>query len=61
MGRQLSRRDFLGLLGGGIATMMLPDSAGWANTGKKPNFILIFADDFKYILLSINEIFFQTS
>lgn len=48
MDKNLSRRNFLGLIGGGIATMILPGSTGWANTGKKPNFILIFADDLGY-------------
>ncbi|NQT01253.1 MAG: sulfatase [Planctomycetes bacterium] len=48
MDKNLSRRDFLGLMGGSVAAMMLPNSAGWANTGKKPNFILIFADDLGY-------------
>ncbi|HUU20050.1 MAG TPA: hypothetical protein VMW72_23060 [Sedimentisphaerales bacterium] len=51
MDKNLSRRDFLGLIGGGIAAMMLdsrkagalPGSAGWGGTDKKPNFILIFA------------------
>jgi len=48
MDRQLSRRNFLSLVGGGISTMMLTGSTGWAGTGKKPNFILIFADDLGY-------------
>jgi len=56
MYKNLSRRDFLVLMGGGIAAMMLdsrkagalPSSAGWGGTGKKPNFILIFADDLGY-------------
>ncbi len=48
MEKNLSRRDFLGLMSSGIAAMMLPGSAGLANTAKKPNFILIFADDLGY-------------
>jgi arylsulfatase A-like enzyme len=48
MDKKISRRDFLGIMGGSIAAMMLPDSTNWANTGKKPNFILIFADDLGY-------------
>ena len=48
MGKNLNRRDFLGLVSCGIATMMLPNSPSWGNTGKKPNFILIFADDLGY-------------
>ena len=48
MDKNLSRRNFLSLMGGSIAAMMLPGSAGWANTVKKPNFIIIFADDLGY-------------
>ena len=48
MDKNLSRRNFLSLMGGSIAAMMLPDSTGLANTAKKPNFILIFADDLGY-------------
>ncbi|MBC8469043.1 MAG: sulfatase-like hydrolase/transferase [Planctomycetes bacterium] len=48
MDNNLSRRNFLSLMGGGIAAMMLPGSTGWGNTAKKPNFILIFADDLGY-------------
>ena len=48
MDKQLSRRNFLRLAGGSIAAMTMPISAGWANTSKKPNFILIFADDLGY-------------
>ena len=33
---RVNRRNFLGLMGGSIVAMMLPDSAGWCSTGKKP-------------------------
>jgi uncharacterized sulfatase len=48
MKKNLNRRDFLGLIGGSIAAVMLPKSAGRCSTHKKPNFILIFADDLGY-------------
>ena len=48
MDKNLSRRNFLSLMGGSIAAMMLPGSAGCANPAKKPNFIIIFADDLGY-------------
>ena len=32
MNKSLNRRNFLGLVGGGIATMMLTGSTGWAGT-----------------------------
>ena len=48
MARNLSRRDFLGLMAGGIAASILPDQPGWGGTQKKPNFVLIFADDLGY-------------
>ncbi|MHC4110016.1 MAG: sulfatase family protein [Planctomycetota bacterium] len=48
MDKNLSRRDFLGLIGGSIAAVMLPKSAGWCGTRKMQNFILIFADDLGY-------------
>jgi arylsulfatase A-like enzyme len=48
MDKNLNRRNFLRLMGGSIAAMMLPSSAGWGSTSKKPNFILIFADDLGY-------------
>ncbi len=38
----------MGLLAGGVAAMMLGDSEGRCDTVKKPNFVLIFADDLGY-------------
>jgi arylsulfatase A-like enzyme len=48
MDRNLRRRDFLGLMAGGFAAAMLPNSAGCGAAQKKPNFVLIFADDLGY-------------
>jgi len=48
MARNLNRRDFLGLMAGGIAASMLPNRPGWGAAQKKPNFVLIFADDLGY-------------
>jgi len=48
MARNLSRRDFLGLMAGGIAVSMLTNRPGCGGTQKKPNFVLIFADDLGY-------------
>jgi uncharacterized sulfatase len=48
MEKNLGRRDFLGLIGAGFASVMLPKSAASSRTNKKPNFILIFADDLGY-------------
>ncbi|HUT46384.1 MAG TPA: sulfatase [Sedimentisphaerales bacterium] len=48
MDRSLSRRDFLGLMAGGIAVSMLTNRPGCGGTQKKPNFVLIFADDLGY-------------
>ncbi|MHC4094649.1 MAG: sulfatase-like hydrolase/transferase, partial [Planctomycetota bacterium] len=48
MEKNLGRRDFLGLIGAGIASVMLSKSTGRCGTHKKPNFILIFADDLGY-------------
>ena len=48
MDRNLNRRDFMGLLAGGVAGMMLGGAKGRCETAKKPNFILIFADDLGY-------------
>jgi len=48
MKKNLNRRDFLGLIGSSIAAVMLPKSVGKCSARKKPNFILIFADDLGY-------------
>jgi uncharacterized sulfatase len=48
MNGNINRRDFLGLMGGSIAATMLLDRQGWCSKAKKPNFILIFADDLGY-------------
>jgi len=55
MERNLSRRDFLGLMAGGVAASTLynrPTGAGTRNPQdalrRKPNFVLIFADDLGY-------------
>ena len=48
MKKDLNRRNFLGLIGSSIAAAMLPKSVGRCSTRKKPNFILIFADDLGY-------------
>ena len=48
MDNNLNRRDFLSLIGTGIAAIMLPESTAWCGRSKKPNFILIFADDLGY-------------
>ena len=48
MAKNLSRRDFLGLMAGGIAASMLTNRQGCGGTQKKPNFVLIFADDLGY-------------
>ena len=48
MEKNLNRRDFLGLMAGGIAASMLRNQTAWTGTRKKPNFILIFADDLGY-------------
>jgi arylsulfatase A-like enzyme len=48
MARNLSRRDFLGLMAGGIAASMLTNRPGCGGAQKKPNFVLIFADDLGY-------------
>lgn len=48
MNRNLNRRDFVGLLGGAIAGVMLGGAKGRSETAKKPNFVLIFADDLGY-------------
>jgi arylsulfatase A-like enzyme len=48
MNKNMDRRDFLSLIGTGIAAIMLPESTAWCGRSKKPNFILIFADDLGY-------------
>lgn len=48
MDRNLSRREFLGLMAGGIAASMLTNRPGWGGAQQKPNFVLIFADDLGY-------------
>ncbi|MFH1716283.1 MAG: sulfatase [Planctomycetota bacterium] len=48
MDGNLSRRNFLGFIGGGIAAAMLSGERGVCAATKKPNFILIFADDLGY-------------
>ncbi len=48
MDRNLSRRDFLGFMAGGIAASMLHNKTTWSGIRKKPNFVLIFADDLGY-------------
>jgi arylsulfatase A-like enzyme len=48
MEETLNRRRFLGIIGGSLATAMLPGMSTRGDTGKKPNFILIFADDLGY-------------
>jgi uncharacterized sulfatase len=48
MSKNINRRDFLGLAGGAIGAMVLPNSTGWCSAKAKPNFVLIFADDLGY-------------
>jgi len=48
MERNLNRRVFLGLMAGGIAVSMLRNQTAWTGMRKKPNFVLIFADDLGY-------------
>jgi len=48
MDTKLNRRNFLRFIGGSIVAMTLPKSPGWCSVDKKPNFILIFADDLGY-------------
>ena len=48
MDKNLSRRNFLGLMAGGIAATMLHNRPAISGRTKKPNFILIFADDLGY-------------
>ena len=48
MSAQFDRRRFLGLVGSVAAGTLLSGPAGWARPRRKPNFILIFADDLGY-------------
>jgi uncharacterized sulfatase len=48
MDRDITRRDFLGLMTGGVAASILYNRPTGAGTRRKPNFILIFADDLGY-------------
>ncbi len=48
MDERLNRRSFLGWIGGCIATTILPGRTARSATKRKPNFILIFADDLGY-------------
>jgi len=48
MDAKLSRRDFFSLMGGSVAAIILPGTRGWCSTSKRPNFVLIFADDLGY-------------
>ncbi len=50
-GARLNRRDFLGLLAGGAATLAMPDcllGAPASAARKRPNFVVIFTDDQGY-------------
>jgi len=44
----LNRRDFFGWMGGSIAAMMLHNRPASCSATKRPNFVLIFADDLGY-------------
>ena len=48
MEQNISRRDFISLMGTGIAAVTLFESTALCGKSKKPNFILIFADDLGY-------------
>lgn len=48
MDESLSRRNFLGWIGGSIAATLLPGRTVRSATKGKPNFILVFADDLGY-------------
>ena len=48
MSYSLNRRDFLGLLGAGMAGIMMQGCGGLGKSNKKPNFIVIFCDDQGY-------------
>ncbi len=43
-----NRRRFLGWVGGALASMSLPCGAGQSRPGRKPNFVVILADDLGY-------------
>jgi len=48
MDKQVNRRDFLRVLQASLAASVLPGVSALAKNAKKPNFILIFADDLGY-------------
>jgi arylsulfatase A len=48
MNINLNRRDFLGLMGAGMAGMTLCDCRGRMDPERKPNFVIIFCDDQGY-------------
>jgi len=48
MGGNLNRRDFMGLLAGGVAGIVLGAAKARCESAKRPNFVLIFADDLGY-------------
>lgn len=48
MSYSLNRRDFIGLLGAGMAGIMMQGCGGLGKSNKKPNFIVIFCDDQGY-------------
>ncbi|MEW6236398.1 MAG: sulfatase [Candidatus Omnitrophota bacterium] len=48
MNRKSSRRNFLELLGTGLAAAALSASPSWTASGKKSNFVVILADDLGY-------------
>jgi arylsulfatase A-like enzyme len=48
MDEKMNRRHFLGFIGGSIVATILPCTAARSSASKKPNFILIFADDLGY-------------
>lgn len=48
MKQSFSRRNFLRTMGFGLAASILPATSAVALSGRKPNFIIIFADDLGY-------------
>ena len=44
----VSRRRFLGLMGGALAGACVPRAEGDDSSGCKPNFVVILADDLGY-------------